>query len=158
MTTLGLYDVLVGGFISHGDKPRPDLANFKGMSDAERLRRSIIENLTMVLKTPRGPKAAEGLSEPAQCWPHFGVPDLMQIYYEGDASLDKLRDEIKRLILDYEPRISKVWVKEPQYDRENMRIKLPIEILVRDSSQREFMTTEFSTTGWSKIEFHDGKK
>lgn len=139
--------------MSRGDKPRPDLTNFKGMTDAERLRRSIIENLSMVLKTPRGPRDVKYLSEAAQCWPHFGVPDLMQIYYEGDASLDKLREEIKRLILDYEPRISKVWVKEPQYDRENMRIKLPLEILVRGSSRREFMTTEFSTTGWSKIEF-----
>ena len=158
MTTLSLYDVLVGGFMSRGDKPRPDLANFKGMSEEERLRRSIIENLTMVLKTPRGPQAAEHLSEAAQCWPHFGVPDLMQIFYAGDSSLDKLREEMQRLILKYEPRISRVWIKEPQYDKENMRIKLPIEILRRDSSQREFITTEFSTTGWSTIEFEGGRK
>jgi len=107
MESLSLYDELVGGFLSQWDNPSASLDQMQRLTEVEKLRRSIIENLRMVLQTPRGS---------VQHLPDFGMPSIARIYYDSDRSLDPLRAELRSLILKYEPRIAEVRIPEPEFD------------------------------------------
>jgi len=114
------------------------------LPEIEKLRRSIIENLRMILQTPRG----------SVCHlPDFGMPSITKLYYESDRSLDPLRAQLRALILKYEPRIAEVRIPEPDFDESKMHLLLRIYITIKDVQQGEFLITEFSTTGWTKVEF-----
>ena len=144
MDSLGLYDQLVGGFVSLEGAPSTTLDQMERLPEIEKLRRSIIENLRMILQTPRG----------SVCHlPDFGMPSITKLYYESDRSLDPLRAQLRALILKYEPRIAEVRIPEPDFDESKMHLLLRIYITIKDVQQGEFLITEFSTTGWTKVEF-----
>lgn len=144
MESLSLYDQLVGGFLSSGDDPSTSQDRLQHLTEVEKLRRSIIENLRMVLQTPRGS---------VRHLPDFGMPSIAKIYYDSDRSLDPLRAELRNLILKYEPRIAEVRIPEPEFDESRMHLLLRIYVSIKDVQQGEFLITEFSTTGWTKVEF-----
>ena len=144
MENLSLYDVLVGGFMSRGDDPLDEGRQLEELPEDEKLRLSIAENLTMVLQTRRGSVLH---------LPDFGIPDILQEYFEAGRSLDSLREKIRETILKYEPRISEVKVQKDSFDQTNMHISLRILATIKDANQREILLTEFSTTGWTKVVF-----
>ncbi len=81
MENISLYDLFVGCFISKGDDPGDvDLSYFDNLSEEEKLRHSIVENLKMVLQTRRGS---------VQHLPDFGLPDIRQIYFDEVSYNDK---------------------------------------------------------------------
>ena len=113
------------------------------------MRRSIIENLTLVLQTRQ---------RSVQHLPDFGLPDIMQIYIDSGYTFEPLRKHLQEVILKYEPRIDKVRVEEPRFEKENMRVFLRIHATIKDFSETEVLLTEFSTTGWTKVEWERDSK
>ena len=144
MENLSLYDLLVGGFMSQGDDPLDEGREMEQLPEDEKLRRSIAENLTMVLQTRRGSVLH---------LPDFGIPDILQTYFDAGGTIDPLRNQIRETILKYEPRIGEVKVQKDFFDQNNMRISLRILATIKEVSQREILLTEFSTTGWTKVVF-----
>lgn len=145
MENLSLYDLLVGQFVSeakHADNI--DASVFERMSEEKKLRQSIIENLQMVLRTRQG--SVLHLSD-------FGMPDILQVYFNSGNSIDPIRKQIRDTILKYEPRIGDVKVDKTDFDQKNMRISLKIIASIKDNPNKEVLLTEFSTTGWTKIVF-----
>ncbi len=144
MDSLSLYDLLVGCFVSRGDNPADVPASyFNQMTEDEKLRSSIIENLKMVLQTRRGS---------VMHLPDFGIPDIRQIYFD-EGSIESVPDMIKETILKYEPRLKNVRVQRKDFDEKNLRISLEIAAQIKEVSGREILFTEFSSTGWTKVYF-----
>jgi type VI secretion system protein len=145
MENLSLYDILVGQFVSEAINPDAlDQINFDRLSEDEKLRTSIIENLRMVLSTRQGS---------VQHLPDFGMPDILQLYFDSGNSIDPVKKEIKDVILKYEPRIGDVQVQKSEFDQETMRISLKIMASIKDDPRKEILLTEFSSTGWTKVLF-----
>ena len=97
MESISLYDLLVGTFISMGDDPGDvDLSYFDRISEDEKLRRSIVENLKMVLQTRRGS---------VQHLPDFGIPDIRKVYFD-EGTIDAIPKQIAETITKYEPRLT----------------------------------------------------
>ncbi len=144
MENLSLYDVLVGGF--RGDDLDEDqFAKFKTMDDEEKLRTSISDNLKMILQTRQGSVAH---------LPDYGLPDVLQVYFEHNESMEPLKKLIRDIILKYEPRIADVRIRKHEFDQNNMRIKFHIraKIKAEDGSERpEFLFTEFSSSGPTEV-------
>ena len=87
MENLSLYDILVGQFTSEADYvDNVSSANFDNMSEEKKLRQSIIENLHMVLRTRQGS---------VQHLPDFGMPDILQMYFNSGNSIDPIRKQIR---------------------------------------------------------------
>ena len=144
MTNISLYDLLVGSFISMGDDPGDvDESYFENMTEDEKLRRSIVENLKMVLQTRRGS---------VQHLPDFGVPDIRQIYFD-EGTIESIPKQISETILKYEPRLEDVKVKKKSFDEKNLRITLEIFAKIKQIPGKEVLFTEFSSTGWTKVVF-----
>ncbi|RMH96334.1 MAG: type VI secretion system baseplate subunit TssE [Calditrichaeota bacterium] len=144
MDTLSLYDILVGSFLSRGDDPGDtDESYFDQMSEERKLRQSIVENLKMVLQTRRGS---------VKHLPDFGIPDIMQLYAE-EGSIDPVCQAIRETILKYEPRIAEVRVIKSDFDQKNLRLSLKVFARIREVPGKEVLLTEFSSTGWVKVEF-----
>ena len=148
-----LYDVLVGGFIFRGDDPGEidDVRqHFQVMDEDEKLRRSIVENIKMILQTRRGSITH---------LPDFGLPDIRQIYFdEGftDVAIKKICTRIKDTLLKYEPRLEDIRVKVPKdgADKANLRLQLEIHAIMKNPrGMRGLLLTEFSSTGWLKVVF-----
>lgn len=149
MESLGLYDLLIGQFASEARNPDEiGLKNFDHLSEEDKLRYSIIENLRMVLSARQGS---------VQHLPDFGMPDILQLYFDSGNSIDPIREELKKVILKYEPRISEVQVEKLDFSQESMRISLKIIAKIKDSQNKEILLTEFSTTGWTKVIFEKDK-
>ena len=145
MENLSLYDILVGQFVSEAVNPDAiDHTNFDQLSEDLKLRNSIIENLRMVLSTRQGS---------VQHLPDFGMPDILQLYFDSGNSIDPVKKEIKDVILKYEPRIGDVQVQKSEFDQETMRISLKIIASIKDDPRKEILLTEFSSTGWTKVLF-----
>ena len=145
MENLSLYDILVGQFSSETKNPDAiDHTNFDHLSEDQKLRNSIIENLRMVLSTRQGS---------VQHLPDFGMPDILQLYFDSGNSIDPVKKEIKDVILKYEPRIGDVQVQKSEFDQETMRISLKIMASIKDDPRKEILLTEFSSTGWTKVLF-----
>ena len=145
MENLSLYDLLVGQFGSEAEYPDDaDPVQFERMSEEKKLRQSIIENLKMVLKTRQGSVLH---------LPDFGMPDILQVYFESGNSIDPIKKQIRDTILKYEPRIGDVKVEKTDFDQKNMRIALKIIASIKENPNKEILLTEFSTTGWTKIVF-----
>lgn len=143
MESISLYDLLVGHFTHEGLEPvDTDFTAFKRLSEEEKLRKSIIENLSMVLRTRQG--SVDHL-------PDFGLPDIMQVFIDSGYSFEPLKKQIRETILKYEPRIAGVRLDNPQFDKPNMRLFLKIMATIRDFAHTEILLTEFSTTGWTKV-------
>ncbi|MGB6866880.1 MAG: type VI secretion system baseplate subunit TssE [Candidatus Aminicenantaceae bacterium] len=119
-----------------------DDSYFKELSEEKKLRQSIIENLTMILQTRRG--SVLHLSD-------FGIPDIVQVYIDSGYSFEQLKKYISETILKYEPRVAKVKVEEPKFDKDNFHIFLKIKAIIKDLAGTEILLTEFSTTGWTKV-------
>ena len=119
-----------------------DESYFKNLSEEKKLRQSIIENLTMILQTRRG--SVLHLAD-------FGIPDIVQVYVESGYSFDRLKKDISETILKYEPRVAKVKIEEPKFDKDNFHIFLKIKAIIKDLAGTEILLTEFSTTGWTKV-------
>jgi predicted component of type VI protein secretion system len=81
----------------------------------------------------------------------------MQVYMDSGNTFDPLRQMIRDAILKYEPRIADVKVEKPQFDKDNMRLFLKLLVTIKDFSDTEILLTEFSTTGWIKVEFEKDK-
>ncbi|RPI68102.1 MAG: hypothetical protein EHM47_14920, partial [Ignavibacteriales bacterium] len=94
MNNLSLYDILVGQFISESTNP-DDIGDqyFDQLNEDEKLRYSIIDNLRMILSARQGS---------VQHLPHFGMPDILQIYFDT-GSVEPIKKEIIDVILMYEP-------------------------------------------------------
>ncbi|MGE5795382.1 MAG: type VI secretion system baseplate subunit TssE [Ignavibacteria bacterium] len=150
MKSLSLYDLLVGQFVSeaaNADELDPTL--FDDLSEEQKLRSSIIENLRMVLSTRQGS---------VQHLPDFGMPDILQLYFDSGNSIDPVKREIKNVIMKYEPRIGDVQVQKSDFDQESMRITLKIIATIKETPGKEILLTEFSTTGWTKVMFEKDLK
>jgi len=145
LENLSLYDLLIGQFISESQyTDNIDPSVFERMSEEKKLRQSIIENLQMVLKTRQGSVLH---------LPDFGMPDILQLYFNSGNSIDPIKRQIRDTILKYEPRIGDVKVDKTDFDQKNMRISLKIIASIKDNPNSEVLLTEFSTTGWTKIVF-----
>ncbi|MFX0209885.1 MAG: type VI secretion system baseplate subunit TssE [Candidatus Hodarchaeota archaeon] len=150
MQNLSLYKLLVGYFTTEKVEPTDvDRSYFDRLSEDKKIRQSIVENLTMILQTRQGSVLH---------LPDFGLPDIMQFYIDSGYSFDPLKKQIRETILKYEPRIEKVRVEEPHFDKDNLRIFLKIVATIRDYSGTEILLTEFSTTGWTKVAFEKDLK
>jgi type VI secretion system protein len=143
MQNLSLYNLLVGFFVYEGptaaDIERMDFAK---LSEEQKIRRSIIENLTMILGTRQGSVSH---------LPDFGLPDIMQVYINSGYSFEPLKKQVRDTVLKYEPRIGNVRVEDPYFDKNNMRLFLKVVTMVKEFAQTETLLTEFSTTGWAKV-------
>ena len=143
MQNLSLYNLLVGFFVYEGptaaDIERMDFAK---LSEEQKIRRSIIENLTMILGTRQGSVSH---------LPDFGLPDIMQVYINSGYSFEPLKKQVRDTVLKYEPRIGNVRVEDPYFDKNNMRLFLKVVTIVKEFAQTETLLTEFSTTGWAKV-------
>jgi len=150
MKSLSLYDLLVGQFVSEAKNPDDlDPNQFEDLSEEQKLRGSIIENLRMVLSTRQGS---------VQHLPDFGMPDILQLYFNSGNSIDPVKKEIKNVIMKYEPRIGDVQVQKSDFDQETMRITLKIIATIKETPGKEILLTEFSTTGWTKVMFEKDLK
>jgi type VI secretion system protein len=150
MNSLSLYDLLVGQFVSEAQNPDEiDPGQFDSLSEEQKLRSSIIENLRMVLSTRQGS---------VQHLPDFGMPDILQLYFDSGNSIDPVKKEIKNVIMKYEPRIGDVQVQKSDFDQESMKITLKIIATIKETPGKEILLTEFSTTGWTKVMFEKDLK
>jgi len=135
----------VGQFISESENPDDvDAYHYDQLTEDQKLRSSIIENLRMVLSTRQGS---------VQHLPDFGMPDILQLYFDSGNSLDPVKKVLGNVILKYEPRIGNVEIQKSNFEQESMRISLKIIASIKDSPNKEILLTEFSTTGWTKVMF-----
>ena len=149
MENISIYDLLIGCFISMGDDPGDvDLSYFDRMSEDEKLRRSIVESLKMVLQTRRGSVIH---------LPDFGIPDIRQIYFE-EGTIDAVPKQIADTIMKYEPRLTDVKVDATKFDEKNLRIALKVSAKIKELPGKEVLLTEFSSTGWTKVVFERDKE
>ena len=149
MRNLSLYNILVGYFLRDRIDPTDvDLSYFDQMSEDKKIRQSIIENLTMILQTRKGSVLH---------LPDFGMPDIMQMYINAGYSFEPLKTHIREVIIKYEPRVTNVRVEDLNFDKNNFRIFMKIVASIKDLSNKEIILTEFSTTGWTKVEFERDK-
>ncbi|MDT3697575.1 MAG: type VI secretion system baseplate subunit TssE [Ignavibacterium sp.] len=145
MKNLSLYDLLVGQFSSETKNiDETDFSKLDDLTEEQKIRSSIIENLRMVLSTRQGS---------VQHLPDFGMPDILQLYFNSNNSIDPVKKEIKNVILKYEPRIANVEVHKTDFDQESMKITLKVVATIKDIPNKEILLTEFSTTGWTKVMF-----
>lgn len=145
MKNLSLYNILLGQFVSEVVNPDEiGLQQFEHLTEDQKLSLSIIENIRMILSTRRGSILH---------LPDFGISDILQIYLASDNPVESLKQEIKDVILKYEPRISEVQMQNSSFDQKTLRASLKIIIKVKESSDQEILLTEFSTTGWTKVIF-----
>ncbi len=143
MNNLSIYNILLGQFISEAVNPDEiGLQQFEHLTEDQKLSLSIIENLRMILTTRRGSILH---------LPDFGISDILQLYIASDNPVEALKQEIKDVMLKYEPRISDVKIENSEFDQKTLRASLKIIIKVKDSSNKEILLTEFSTTGWTKV-------
>jgi type VI secretion system lysozyme-like protein len=150
LRNLSLFNILIGYFTTDRVEPTDvDLSYFASFSEEEKMRRSIVENLTFLLQTRQGS---------VQHLPDFGLPDIMQIYVDSGYTFEPLKKHLRDIILRYEPRIEKARVEEPRFDKDDMRIYLRILATIKDFSDTEVLLTEFSTTGWSKVVWERDEK
>lgn len=143
MKNLSLYNELLGQFVSevvNPDEIGPQ--QFDRLTEDQKLSLSIVENLRMILTTRRGS---------VQHLPDFGVSDILQIYIRSDNPIESLKQELKQVILKYEPRIKEVIMETSEFDQKTLRASLKIIVKVKDSPNTEILLTEFSTTGWTKV-------
>lgn len=143
MKNLSLYNELLGQFISeviNPDEIGPQ--QFDKLTEDQKLSLSIVENLRMILTTRRGS---------VQHLPDFGVSDILQIYIRSENPIESLKQELKQVILKYEPRIKEVIMETSEFDQKTLRASLKIIVKVKDSPNTEILLTEFSTTGWTKV-------
>jgi type VI secretion system protein len=149
MENYSLYDLLVGSFIHRGDDPSDvDEKYFERFSEDQKIRQSIIENLKMVLTTRQGS---------VQHLPDFGIPDIKQIYFD-EGTLESVPKRIFETIRKYEPRLTNIRVKKKDFDEKNLRITLEISAEIKESTGKEVLLTEFSSTGWTKVVFERDQK
>lgn len=150
MKNLSLYDLLVGQFSSEAKNlDETDFTDLDDLTEEQKLRSSIIENLRMVLSTRQGS---------VQHLPDFGMPDILQLYFNSNNSIDPIKKEIRNVILKYEPRIADVEVHKTDFDQESMKITLKVVATIKDIPNKEILLTEFSTTGWTKVMFEKDMK
>lgn len=143
MSSLSIYNLLVGQFISENTNPdETDIANFDNLSEDQKLSSSIIENLRMILGTRKGSVVH---------LPDFGMPDILQLYMEYGDPIESLKKDIRDVILKYEPRIGEVRFEETEFDQKILRASIKIIIRLKDNPNQEILITEFSTTGWTKV-------
>lgn len=142
---LGLYDLLIGGFLTEGDVQEYNFENLMRLRSEDRLKKSIVENLTLILKTPRGSIAH---------LPDFGLPDIRQIYFEK-MSLDPVLPLIRDTVTKYEPRLSNVKVEVPSggFDRASFHVTLKISARIRGTRSKELLFTELSSGGLVRVYF-----
>jgi len=145
MKNLSLYDILVGQFASETTNPDEiDFTSFDNLTEEQKLRYSIIENLRMVLSTRQGS---------VMHLPDFGMPDILKLYFDSNNSIEPVKKQIRDVILKYEPRIGDVQVQKTEFNHELMRISLKIVATIKDNPNKEILLTEFSSTGWTKVMF-----
>lgn len=145
MKNLSLYDILIGQFYSETKNiDETDFTELEDLSEEQKLRSSIVENLRMVLSTRQGS---------VQHLPDFGMPDILQLYFSSNNSIEPIKKEIRNVILKYEPRISELQVQKSDFDQESMKITLKVIATIKDVPNKEILLTEFSTTGWTKVMF-----
>lgn len=148
MENISLYDLLVGTFISLGDDPGDvDLSYFDRISEDEKLRRSIVENLKLVLQTRRGSVVH---------LPDFGIPDIRKVYFD-EGTIDAIPKQIAETITKYEPRLTDVRVTTTDFDEKNLRVSLKVSAKIKELPGKEVLLTEFSSTGWTKVVFERDK-
>lgn len=145
MNTLSLFDILVGQFATETTNPDEiDFTSFDNLTEEQKLRYSIIENLRMVLSTRQGSVLH---------LPDFGMPDILKLYFDSNNSIEPVKKQIRDVILKYEPRIGEVQVQKTEFNHELMRISLKIVATIKDNPNKEILLTEFSSTGWTKVMF-----
>lgn len=150
MENLSLFDFLLGHFVSEEQDPvNIDSSYFDRMDEDKKLRQSIVENLKLILQTRQGSVLH---------LPDFGIPDVLQVYFNSGNSLEPVTKQIRETIVKYEPRISDAKVLKSDFDPNSMRISLKIVATIKQGSDKEILLTEFSTTGWTKVVFEKDLK
>jgi type VI secretion system protein len=145
MNTLSLFDILIGQFATETTNPDEiDFTSFDNLTEEQKLRYSIIENLRMVLSTRQGSVLH---------LPDFGMPDILKLYFDSNNSIEPVKKQIRDVILKYEPRIGDVQIQKTEFNHELMRISLKIVATIKDNPNKEILLTEFSSTGWTKVMF-----
>ena len=145
MNTLSLFDILVGQFATETTNPDEiDFISFDNLTEEQKLRYSIIENLRMVLSTRQGSVLH---------LPDFGMPDILKLYFDSNNSIEPVKKQIRDVILKYQPRLGEVQVQKTEFNHELMRISLKIVATIKDNPNKEILLTEFSSTGWTKVMF-----
>ncbi len=105
----GLYDILRGRFAD--GRPLESVPE-----DAQRVH-SVISNLTGLFNSRRN--SVEHLAD-------FGLPDLGTLYRDMPESGQDLRKYIKDLVEKYEPRLSRVRVREEPVEASSMRVTIVV--------------------------------
>jgi type VI secretion system protein len=132
---LSLYDILV-------DECDSSSSDFANLSEEQKLRESIVLNLKKVLSTRQGS---------VKHLPDFGMPDVLQLYFDEGNTMEPLKKILKKVILKYEPRISNIHIENSIFDQDSMRIALTLRAVIKKSNNK--LLTEFSSTGWTKVLF-----
>lgn len=130
MKNLSLYNLLLGQFISevlNPDEIGPQ--QFEHLTEDQKLSLSIIENLRMILTTRRGSILH---------LPDFGISDILQIYLSSENPVESLKQEIKDVILKYEPRISEVRMENSEFDRKTLRAALKLLLKLKTVQIRKY--------------------
>jgi type VI secretion system protein len=151
VNNLSLYEILVGGFLKH-NRDEDNIEAFDRMPGEEKLRTSIADNLKMILQTRSGSVVH---------LPDFGLPDILQIYYDENQSFERLKKIVRNTILKFEPRIGEVRVQQPNFDQKNMRITLKIIATIKEEKggkKKEILFTEFSSTGLAEVAFERDRR
>ena len=159
MSSLSLYDKLLGCFASHEDPAEVDpafpLASFevneKGehISQEALLRNSIMENIKLIMQSRRG-----GVPH----LPSFGLPDFKRIYLEHGIEIPvrhRICELIKETIKDFEPRIEDLEIVPTDFNVENLRLTVEIEVTLHGGSGKEVFITEFSSEGLLRVSNKD---
>ena len=156
---IGLFDLLVGRFVHVSEPPDLNHEGFEGYFDTyppdERIRISILENLTRVFQTQAG------------MVPHledFGVPpDIWKIYSRSNDGPATVEDLIRRTVEKYEPRIKVEEVRVEKLENEGVDsslLSLTVRIVgqVIGASEGRTILTEFSPAGFVRVAFDEGAR
>jgi type VI secretion system protein len=142
--TASLYDILVGSFIERGDEPENTKSSyFENLTEGEKLRSSIIENMMKIFNSRRGSVAH---------LPDFGIMDFSTIKKEK-IDYKQVKKQMRETLLKYEPRLKDIIITGKTPKSEDSSWILEIHADIPQLGGKELIITEFSTTGWIKVIF-----
>lgn len=120
----GLYDVLRGRFY--------DGSPLEAVPERGRLLHSVMSNLNRLFNTRQGSIAH---------LPDYGLPDASAVYMNEPFAVDGLRQAVKEVVQNYEPRLRKVYVEQQSTDPQDMRVSFIISAELEGGERVRFRTT-----------------
>ncbi|MEM9996413.1 MAG: type VI secretion system baseplate subunit TssE [Bacteroidota bacterium] len=135
----GLFEMVEGRF--HDGRP------LSGVVRSEYRIQSIISNLNRLFNTRRGS---------IQHLPDYGLPDLSTVYRDMPYSLEGLRRTVRLAVEQYEPRLRRVRVTQPDgegLDPIHLRIRFIVTGDIARGERVEF-ETRFEPQGGTQVDLH----